>query len=151
MGAVGARHLAGAGSPRHRQLLNGQPYVGYARLFGKDYVTRYQPVRDAQGQVIALLFVGADITAIVQQHVHDAVQVMRELRQQADVTGQQAKASQQGLATVALRITHVAVQLTSIAATEEEQCADDARVVSASAEALGTVALELRDAVAVFR
>ncbi len=132
---------------------------------------RYQPVRDAQGQVIALLFVGADIAAIVQQHVHDAVQVMRELRQQADVTGQQAKASQQGLATVALRITHVADQLTSIAATVEEQCAvtmsltemqqqllgkseqsaDDARVVSASAEALGTVALELRDAVAVFR
>lgn len=96
---------------------------------------------------------------------------MGELRQQADCTGLQAKDSQQGLAAVAQRITHVADQLTSIAATVEQQCAvtmsltemqqqllgkseqsaDDARVVSASAEALGTVALELRDAVAVFR
>lgn len=55
----------GQDHPGYRQLLNGQPYVGYARLFGKDYVTRYQPVRDDQGRVIALLFVGADISAIV--------------------------------------------------------------------------------------
>ena len=116
----------------------------------------------------------ADIAAIVQQlqqHMQDAMQAMGELRQQSDRTGQQAKDSQQGLAAVAQRITHVAEQLTSIAATVEEQCtvtlsltemqqqllgkseqsADDARVVSASAEALGTVALELKDAVAVFR
>lgn len=55
----------GKGHPGYARLLAGQPYVGYAKLFGKDYVTRYQPVTDGDGKVVAILFVGADISAIV--------------------------------------------------------------------------------------
>ncbi|WP_240321794.1 Cache 3/Cache 2 fusion domain-containing protein, partial [Serratia marcescens] len=31
-------------------------------LFGKRYITQYQPVKNAEGQVIAIVFVGVDIT-----------------------------------------------------------------------------------------
>lgn len=40
----------------------GEVYRGLALLFGKRYITQYQPVKDASGQVIAIVFVGVDIT-----------------------------------------------------------------------------------------
>ncbi|VTP62909.1 Uncharacterised protein [Leclercia adecarboxylata] len=40
----------------------GEVYRGLALLFGKRYITQYQPVKDAGGQVIAIIFVGVDIT-----------------------------------------------------------------------------------------
>lgn len=54
--------LLGKRHPGYRQLLSGQPYMGKARLFGRDYMTRYQPVRDDKGAVIAILYVGFDFT-----------------------------------------------------------------------------------------
>ncbi len=39
----------------------GAVYRGLALLFGKRYITQYQPVKDASGQVIAIIFVGIDI------------------------------------------------------------------------------------------
>ncbi|MNB73322.1 Methyl-accepting chemotaxis protein II [compost metagenome] len=39
----------------------GEVYRGLALLFGKRYITQYQPVKDASGQVIAIIFVGIDI------------------------------------------------------------------------------------------
>ncbi|ASV53778.1 Methyl-accepting chemotaxis protein [Lelliottia jeotgali] len=39
----------------------GEVYRGLAPLFGKRYITQYQPVKDASGQVIAIIFVGIDI------------------------------------------------------------------------------------------
>ena len=48
--------------PAYRLMLAGQPYTGRAVLFGKPYMTHYEPVRDAAGQVVAILFVGTDVS-----------------------------------------------------------------------------------------
>ncbi len=50
--------------PAYRCALAGQPYVGYATIFGKQCMTRYDPVRDASGQVVAVLYVGLDVSAM---------------------------------------------------------------------------------------
>ncbi|HEY5758368.1 MAG TPA: Cache 3/Cache 2 fusion domain-containing protein [Steroidobacter sp.] len=46
--------------PGYSRLIGGQPYVGYAALFGAQYLTQYDPIRDSQGQVIGALYVGID-------------------------------------------------------------------------------------------
>jgi len=48
--------------PAYQHLLAGQAYVGRALLFDRSYMTQYTPVRDADGKVIAVLFVGFDYT-----------------------------------------------------------------------------------------
>jgi methyl-accepting chemotaxis protein len=48
--------------PAYALLMAGQGYVGRAVLFDRAYMTQYTPVRDASGQVIAVLFVGFDYT-----------------------------------------------------------------------------------------
>ncbi|HEY5801160.1 MAG TPA: methyl-accepting chemotaxis protein [Burkholderiaceae bacterium] len=45
----------------YKRLLAGQSYSGYAQLFGHQYLTHYEPVRDARGQVIAVLYVGINV------------------------------------------------------------------------------------------
>jgi methyl-accepting chemotaxis protein len=47
----------------HRALISGQTFGGRARLFDRDYVTRYQPILDRGGEVIGALFIGLDIDA----------------------------------------------------------------------------------------
>ncbi|MCW5625102.1 MAG: Cache 3/Cache 2 fusion domain-containing protein, partial [Burkholderiales bacterium] len=54
--------LLGAAHPAHKAMLAGEPYLGKAHLFGRDYMTKYTPVRDGSGQVVAILFIGLDIT-----------------------------------------------------------------------------------------
>ncbi len=49
-------------SPAWAVVTKGEVYRGLALLFGKRYITQYQPVKDAGGQVIAIIFVGVDIT-----------------------------------------------------------------------------------------
>jgi methyl-accepting chemotaxis protein-2 (aspartate sensor receptor) len=46
--------------PGYSRLIGGQPYVGYATLFGAQYLTQYDPIRDSHGQVIGALYVGID-------------------------------------------------------------------------------------------
>jgi len=48
--------------PAYPKLLAGQMYVGRAVLFERNYMTRYVPVVDGNGRVIAVLFVGFDYT-----------------------------------------------------------------------------------------
>ena len=48
--------------PAYQGLLNGEEFVGKASLFGKDYMTKYVPVKDSSGKVIAVLFIGLDFT-----------------------------------------------------------------------------------------
>jgi methyl-accepting chemotaxis protein len=54
--------LLGKGHPGYRLLMHGQPYLGKAHLFGRDYMTEYKPVMDSRGKVIAVLYVGFDFT-----------------------------------------------------------------------------------------
>ena len=48
--------------PAYAKILEGVEYFGTAKLFGRDYITKYLPVRDAGGRVIGALFVGFDFT-----------------------------------------------------------------------------------------
>ncbi|WP_036247115.1 Cache 3/Cache 2 fusion domain-containing protein [Massilia sp. BSC265] len=49
-------------SPAYAVLREGRTYIGLATLFGKQYITQYEPARDAAGKVVAVLYVGVDIT-----------------------------------------------------------------------------------------
>ncbi|HDR2862175.1 TPA: Cache 3/Cache 2 fusion domain-containing protein [Enterobacter asburiae] len=49
-------------SPAFASVSKGEVYRGLALLFGKRYITQYQPVKNSDGQVIAIMFVGVDIT-----------------------------------------------------------------------------------------
>jgi len=44
--------------PGYRLVLDGQTYTGPANLFGGMYMTRYEPIKDAAGKVIGILYVG---------------------------------------------------------------------------------------------
>ena len=50
----------------YARLRDGQTFIGRANLFGKPYMTHYAPLRDAQGQVVGILFVGTDLSAFQQ-------------------------------------------------------------------------------------
>jgi methyl-accepting chemotaxis protein len=47
----------------YKALSTGKQYIGYAQLFGQQYMTQYDSIKDAQGHVIAVLYVGINITA----------------------------------------------------------------------------------------
>lgn len=46
----------------YQAVKSGAAYVGNATLFGRQYMTSYEPIKDASGKVIAILFVGLDFT-----------------------------------------------------------------------------------------
>ncbi|WP_038901965.1 methyl-accepting chemotaxis protein [Dickeya dadantii] len=49
-------------SPAFAHVSGNKSFSGLAVLFGKQYITQYKPVTDASGSVIAILFVGIDIS-----------------------------------------------------------------------------------------
>ena len=65
--AVGT--LLGAQHPAFAKMMAGESYVGPATLFGTPYMTRYQPVKDAQGKVVGILFIGFDMRGLQQELV----------------------------------------------------------------------------------
>jgi len=48
--------------PAFPQLLSNKSYGGPAVLFDRPYITRYEPIHDASGNVIGAWFVGVEIT-----------------------------------------------------------------------------------------
>ncbi len=48
--------------PAYAKVLAGQPYLGKAGLFGRDYMTKYLPFRNSAGRVSGLLFIGIEFT-----------------------------------------------------------------------------------------
>ncbi len=52
----------GKESPAYGKIMDGQTYFGKARLFGRDYMTKYAPVKDKSGQITGIIFVGVDYT-----------------------------------------------------------------------------------------
>jgi methyl-accepting chemotaxis protein-2 (aspartate sensor receptor) len=48
--------------PGFKTLSEGKSYVGLTTLFGKDYITQYDPLLDGQGHLVGLSFVGLDFT-----------------------------------------------------------------------------------------
>jgi methyl-accepting chemotaxis protein len=59
----------GKAHPAHAALLLGESYIGTSTLFGRQFMTRYQPVRNAGGDVVGALFVGFDYTDRMEQLV----------------------------------------------------------------------------------
>jgi methyl-accepting chemotaxis protein-2 (aspartate sensor receptor) len=52
-------------SPAYAAVRAGKHFVGMATLFGKRFMTDYEPIRDASGKVIGILYIGLDISADV--------------------------------------------------------------------------------------
>jgi methyl-accepting chemotaxis protein len=55
--------LLGRNHPAYETLLRGETFVGHATLFGKPYMSEYKPMRDVSGNVIAILYIGSDLSA----------------------------------------------------------------------------------------
>ncbi len=54
--------VLGANHPARTKLLAGESYLGVAKLFGRQYMTKYMPARDKNGKVVGALFVGFDLS-----------------------------------------------------------------------------------------
>jgi len=52
--------------PAYQRLLKGEVFQGIARLFGRYYMTRYEPMIDAQGKVVGSWFIGYPMEAMLQ-------------------------------------------------------------------------------------
>ncbi|MGC3987064.1 MAG: Cache 3/Cache 2 fusion domain-containing protein [Pseudorhodoferax sp.] len=61
--------LLGLQHPAYARMVAGESYVGMAQLFGVPYMSRYQPVRDAAGQVVGILFIGFNMQGLRQELV----------------------------------------------------------------------------------
>ena len=48
--------------PGYNAVLKGDVYAGAASLFGGQYMTEYDPIKNAQGEVIGILYVGINFT-----------------------------------------------------------------------------------------
>jgi methyl-accepting chemotaxis protein-2 (aspartate sensor receptor) len=48
--------------PGYALLREGKSYIGLATLFGKQYITQYDPLKNEAGAVIGILYVGVDIS-----------------------------------------------------------------------------------------
>jgi methyl-accepting chemotaxis protein-2 (aspartate sensor receptor) len=63
-------------SPAYALLRAGKPYVGLVTLFGKQTITDYEPVMDAAGKVVGVLYVGVDISADLA-HLKERIRGMK--------------------------------------------------------------------------
>ena len=52
--------------PGYKELMAGRAYVGYATLFGTQYMTHYDPIFNSSGSVIGVLYVGVDVGGMRQ-------------------------------------------------------------------------------------
>ena len=50
-------------NPAYVKVMAGQTFVGKAKLFGKDYMTQYVPIKDGSAKIIGIMFVGQEFTA----------------------------------------------------------------------------------------
>ncbi|WP_432383644.1 methyl-accepting chemotaxis protein [Duganella sp. P38] len=48
--------------PSYPVLRSGNTYIGLANLFGKPFITQYDPIKDGSGKTIGVLFIGLDIS-----------------------------------------------------------------------------------------
>jgi methyl-accepting chemotaxis protein len=57
--AVGT--MLGKQHPAYASVIKGEAFIGKATLFGRHYMTKYVPIKNAKGETIGLHFVGMDI------------------------------------------------------------------------------------------
>ena len=63
-------------NPAYDSILKATPYVGMASLFGKFYMTRYEPILDGSNQVIGISFVGLDFSEALSA-MKDKIRAMK--------------------------------------------------------------------------
>ncbi|MFC4487161.1 methyl-accepting chemotaxis protein [Tepidiphilus baoligensis] len=51
--------------PAYKRLLAGQEYIGPAILFGKDYMTIYEPMKSEDGEVVGAWFIGYPLGSLL--------------------------------------------------------------------------------------
>jgi methyl-accepting chemotaxis protein len=56
--------VVGKEHPAYAPISAGLPYVGRSFLFGKPYMTRFEPVKNAEGRVVSALFIAFDLTSL---------------------------------------------------------------------------------------
>ncbi|MFK8069040.1 MAG: methyl-accepting chemotaxis protein [Gammaproteobacteria bacterium] len=56
----------GTSHPGYQLLLQGKTYIGYVKLFSRDYITKYEPILSVNGDIIGLQFFGIDITSDIE-------------------------------------------------------------------------------------
>ena len=66
----------GKNHPGYSLLMKGEPYIGKATLFGKDYMTKYVPIKDTSGNVAGVLFIGFDISKTMK-HLKDFIRSIK--------------------------------------------------------------------------
>ena len=49
-------------NPAYKAAITGQSYTGLATIFGRQYMAQYDPIKDQQGKIIGLIFVGLDFS-----------------------------------------------------------------------------------------
>ena len=62
--------------PAYAAAQAGQSFTGVATLFGRRYLTQYNPIRNAAGETLGLSFVGLDFTEYVEQ-LRSSVRAMK--------------------------------------------------------------------------
>ncbi|APV52517.1 hypothetical protein BWI17_17800 [Betaproteobacteria bacterium GR16-43] len=50
----------GKAHPAYASMIEGKEWIGKTKLFGRDYMTGYRPVKDADGKVVGILYIGLD-------------------------------------------------------------------------------------------
>jgi methyl-accepting chemotaxis protein len=62
--------------PGYKATLDGKTYIGAATLFGRPFITQYDPIRNAQGQVVGLSFVGLNYSDYLKQ-LKDTIRALK--------------------------------------------------------------------------
>jgi len=63
-------------NPAYAVILDGKSYIGTATLFGKQYMTKYDPILDGSRQVIGISFVGLDFSEAIAS-LKDKIRAMK--------------------------------------------------------------------------
>ncbi|MGY3686479.1 methyl-accepting chemotaxis protein [Vibrio coralliilyticus] len=66
----------GKNHPGYNKLMSGQPYYAQVKLFGENYITYYAPLKDYQGKVTGVTFIGLP----VEQATQDLFESLRSIK-----------------------------------------------------------------------
>lgn len=61
-GSLAIGTTLGKAHPGYKNLIKGEVYTGKANLFGRDYMTKYVPIKTEKDGLVGIFFVGYDIT-----------------------------------------------------------------------------------------
>jgi len=62
--------------PGYKAMLEDKSFIGFASLFGRQYITQYDPIHDGAGKVVGISFVGLDISGYVT-HLKKTISEMK--------------------------------------------------------------------------